>query len=199
MTNQVLQNICTLYNTVKVDMKSNILGLVAYEELKSNILKIGFKFNNKTFNNAVLKRNSGEFCLKSHIRAMPPSKKPLNAIEKNSIIRQLQDNSKDSGKNDDIKYLNSSKKEIYRQYIRTNIRKIAYNTFLRYIPKNFKPPSRRTDMCGICSIGQKIEKLGTRNLSGVELDCYNNDLLVYNNHKLIAKSQKDSLTTLQII
>ena len=69
------------------------------------------------------------------------------------ILKILEENSHESTTKKEVRYLNFNKKVIYYKYLEDeNNRRIRYNTFVKYIPKNFKVPTRRTDVCGICEI-----------------------------------------------
>ena len=135
--NDILENIKTLHNNVHINQKSNILSLVAYDDLKYYLRRIKFNFCEKQFNIAKSKRIENEINLNNYKRFVPISKRKLNSNIIDDIVKYLENNSRIPSTRDfNIKYLEKSKKKIYLEYINDPLTtKITYNTFLKYSPK----------------------------------------------------------------
>ena len=137
---EILSNLKELHKNAKNDQKSNILSIVSYDYMKPILKKIGFKFSNSQFKTAQNKRVNENINLNNYKRYIPKSKTKLSRDDIDKIEGYLYRYSQQSsGENYDIKYLEYTKKYIYHQYSKNDDnRKITYNTFLKYIPKNYK-------------------------------------------------------------
>ena len=199
MNPQVYKNILKLYNNASNDNKSHILSMVDYDELKKYLKEKGFKFTKKKFENAKNKKNSNEFTLKKYKRHIPESKKKINDQYINNIKNYLNKYSRIYDENEDsIKYLEQTKKFIYKRYSDDeNNRKITYNTFIKNIPKNYKYSKRRTDMCGICSIGENLHKIDKNKLNDKEKEELKEQIELYENHLKVVQNQKDQYNKLK--
>src|ERR1700759_3824433 len=96
MEKQILVNIQKLHSNVIKDQKSNILSLVAYDNLKFTLVDIGFKFSWKQFKTAKIKREKQEFNLNNYKRFIPYTKTKVNNNDREVIKQILYDNSKES-------------------------------------------------------------------------------------------------------
>ena len=91
-----------------------------------------------------------------------------------------------------------TKKFIYKRYSEDeNNRKITYNTFIKNIPKNYKYSKRRTDMCGICSIGENLHKIDKNKLNDKEKEELKEQIELYENHLKVVQNQKDQYNKLK--
>ena len=158
---QILNNIKLFHTNANKEQKSNILSVVSYDYIKPVLKEIGFKFSKKQFNTAKKKRLNDNITLNKYKRYIPECKRKLSEEEKNKIIYYLDYYSKESTNiNEKIRYLEYSKKFIYQKYYQTdNNRKITYNTFLKYCPKYYKIPKRKTDVCGIYELGNGFKNI----------------------------------------
>ena len=199
MENEILINIQKMHSNVIKDQKSNILSLVSYDILKPKLKKLGFKFSNFQFLTARNKRESNIFTLNNYKRFVPYSKKKLVETDKQNIIKYLYDNSYESShSNIGIRFLDKSKKMIYKQYINNqDNKKISYNTFLKYCPKNFKYSNRRTDVCGICEIGNKMKMKGTRGLNFEEKQNYIRNMKILEKHIKVVENQRSQFNLIK--
>ena len=103
---EILSNIKRDYMNVKSDQKNSILSLVAYNNIKSLLKNIGYKFTNSQFNKAIEKRISQNFNLLGYLRNVPKSKKKLNELEIKKIKDYLDYYSREySSKDINVKYL----------------------------------------------------------------------------------------------
>ena len=89
MYTEYMKNLKVLHDSVNNDQKSNILSLVAFDNNRKNLRNLGFKFSDKQFRNALIKKENNKFTLEKNKRVQPKSKKPLNNEEKNKIIEIL--------------------------------------------------------------------------------------------------------------
>ena len=153
---------------------------------------MGYKFTSSQFKKAIEKRVNKDFNLKGYLRNVPKSKKKLNELEISTIKDYLDIYSRESSSKDiNVKYLEYSKKFIYNKYINDPItRKISYNTFLQYCPKNFKKGKKRTDVCGICEIGKKLSNINVKSLNSRDKKEYNRNIDILNKHKKVVENQK---------
>lgn len=152
---KIIENILKLHSNSHMNQKSNILSIVAYKSLR-NMLKIsGFKFSDSQFTISRNRRKDDKISLNNYIRSMPYIKRK---ISKNVIIKiceYLEKYSRQSPREETIKYLDKSKKEIYRSYINDNNPQISYAAFIKNCPKNFKIGKKWTDVCPICELSKK--------------------------------------------
>ena len=199
MFHNILNNLKKLHNNSNQSQKSNILSVISYDNIKIKLRKLGYKFSNTQFNTSKKKRSSDSFNLKVYKRSVPLSKQKLSEGHKEEIIQFLNDNSRyASAKNENIKYLESSKKEIYLNYIiYSKYKKITYNTFLIYCPKYFKVGKRRTDVCGICELGKNLNKINVVNLSNEEKVEFDRNTYIVQKHKLVYQNQKQNFETIK--
>ena len=190
---EILNNINELHKNAKNDQKSNILSVVAYDYMKPILKKLGFKFSNNQFKNAKNKRINENINLNKYKRHIPESKKKLSEDDIKNIIDYLNKYSQQSsGNKDEIRYLEYTKKYIYNQYIKDNDnRKITYNTFLKYIPKNYKIGKRKTDMCGICVLGKRLNNVNVNRLSEEGKIQLKRNKEIYEDHLNIVENQKN--------
>ena len=114
----------------------------------------------------------------------------LNEEDKYNIICYLDYYPKQSsGDNDEIRYLEYTKKFIYNQYIKNDDnRKITYNIFIKYIPKKYKIGKRKTDMCGICVLGKRLVNVNRLSEEGKTELKRNSE--IYQSHLKIVENQK---------
>ena len=84
MENEILSNIQKMHSNVVKDQKIYILSLVAYDNLKIQLIQIEFNFSNKKFITAKIKREKNIFSLNNYKRFIPYSKKKLNGLEKSN-------------------------------------------------------------------------------------------------------------------
>ena len=189
---EILQNIRALHGNVENDQKSNILSIVSYDNMKYLLRNIGFKFSNKQYNNAKIKRLNGNITLEKYKRHSPKSRRKLNEEEKRSISECLNYHSRvPSDKDNGVRYLENSKKYIYNKYISDeNNRKISYSTFLRYCPKLYKIGRKRTDVCGICELGKNLNKVSVNRLNEEERNEHNRDKDILEKHLKTVENQK---------
>ena len=111
---EILNNIKKLYNNVRSDQKTNILSIVSYDNIKNLLRNIGFKFTKSQFQKATLNRIKEIFNLNSYKRSVPKSKKKLNKQEIQNILSYIDYYSRESSsKENNVKYLEYSKKYIY--------------------------------------------------------------------------------------
>ena len=68
MYNQFLQNLKKLHTKANNDQKSNILSIVAYDNMRKILRNFGFKFSDKQFRNAKNKRENNNINLKKYIK-----------------------------------------------------------------------------------------------------------------------------------
>ena len=189
---EILNNVKKAYTNVKSDNKNFILSLVAYNDNKVLLRELGYKFTNSQFKNAIEKRVNENFNLLSYFRKVPQSKRKLNIFEINKIIYYLDLYSRESSSKDiNVKYLEYSKRFIYNKYINDqSTRKISYNTFLKYCPKNYKKGKKRTDVCGNCEIGKKFTNINIDKLNSNEMSEYIRNIDILNKHKQVVENQK---------
>ena len=68
MDNGILINIKKLHTNVHNNKKSNIFALVTYGNLRLQLKNLRFKFSNKQYKNAKLKRENDNFTLNIYKR-----------------------------------------------------------------------------------------------------------------------------------
>ena len=182
------------------EQKSNILSVVSYDYMKPVLKEIGFKFSKKQFNTAKKKRLNENITLNKYKRYIPECKRKLSEEEKNKIIYYLDYYSKESTNiNEKIRYLEYSKKFIYQKYYQTdNNRKITYNTFLKYCPKYYKIPKRKTDVCGICELGNGFKNINISRLNNEEKNKLKKNIEIYEKHKKVVDNQKFHFNKIKI-
>lgn len=137
-TMKIVENIRKLHSKAGINQKSNILSLLSYKGLKQMLRKKKFKFSDSQFDISRDKRKNGMITLNNYKRHVPYSKRKVDANVIGKIKEYLIKFSRESPHEDGIKYLERSKKEIYREFIKDGNDNITYNTFVKYCPKNFK-------------------------------------------------------------
>ncbi|KAJ1912922.1 hypothetical protein H4219_005421, partial [Mycoemilia scoparia] len=128
----VLKNLSLAHQSASSGQKSALLAIAA-PFVGMSILKqeYQFQFSKKQFSLAKEKAERGDFSLAPYKRTTPPSRQSVS----------------------------EAKKAIYEKMVAEHPEyKVALSTFYKYCPKNFKPPVKKTDMCPVCTQGEKIEQ-----------------------------------------
>lgn len=109
-------------------------------------------------------------------------------------------------KNKYIYYLLMPKKEIYNKLIKEKDIKISLSTFYKMCDKNIKKPIKKTDLCPICTNGQKIKRKTNNRMSEIEkrnileeIELYEKHLKLSEHQRKMFNEQKSNLTSFDCI
>ena len=157
---KILKNIQKLYQNCKSNQKSNILAIVSNLFNRKYLNKLGFGITQKIYKSSKRKAENEEFGLNDYKRYKPLSKLKTSKEIVDDIVNHLKEYSINSGNtyyNENIYYLQQTKKYVYQKYVEKNPKtKISLTTFYRKIPKYFKVPKKISDICPICYRGKKL-------------------------------------------
>lgn len=194
---KIIENIRKLHSNAPINQKSNILSVVSYNSLKKLLRDSKFKFSDSQFSIARNKRKEDRITLDNYQRHVPYTKRKIAANVVEKIKEYLNKFSRESPHEDGVKYLERSKKEIYRAYINEERDNITYGTFIKYFPKNYKKGVKRTDVCGICELSKTILKKTYSSLSKEDKKEYEMTKDIYDMHKLVVDNQKTQFNLLK--
>lgn len=194
---KIIENIRKLHSNAPMNQKSNILSVVAYSSIKKMLRSKNFQFTDGQFSTARNKRKSGRITLNNYQRYVPYCKRKVSANVVEKIVKCLDKFSRESPHEENVKYLERSKKEIYRAYINENNRYITYGSFIKYCPKNYKKGEKRTDVCGICELSKKILKNEYSSLNEKDKKEYKITQEIYNMHRIVVENQKTQFDLLK--
>ncbi|OMJ20594.1 hypothetical protein AYI70_g4011 [Smittium culicis] len=170
----IINNISKLHSSLstRTYQKSTILSLVASEFSPSQLSSFGFEFSRSQFNTAKQKASEDQFTLDDYQRHIPKSRSAVGQtvvdLVKSYLRRYSQPSSKtgrrvgedSNGLGTPLMYLTQTKSYIYHQLLKENPGlKLGLSTFYNVCPKNFKKPTKITDMCKVCVAGSKVEKM----------------------------------------
>jgi hypothetical protein len=196
-TMKVVENIRKLHANARTNKKSNILSLLSYKGLKQMLRRKNFKFSDSQFDIARDKRKNGRFTLDNYKRHVTYSKRKVSANVVGKIKKCLIKFSRESPHEDGIKYLERSKKEIYREFIKDGNDNITYNTFVKYCPKNFKKGVKWTDVCGICELSKTILNKDYNSLSTDDKKEYKITEEILYMHRTVVENQKNQFNLIK--
>lgn len=170
---ELLKNLSIYFNQIKQETEKTRLLTVVRHINKSDLISAGFKLSPNSFDNA-------SKWIKNRGIAIPltplPSKEPLSekTIEEIHEFIQLPNiSSPAANKSCQIKIdgkkiqlpvhsLCGSKRFIYGEYSKwkfsKNEKPVSISSFKKHIPKNYKRPIHRTDVCSECINFEKLEK-----------------------------------------
>ncbi|OMJ29510.1 hypothetical protein AYI69_g987 [Smittium culicis] len=170
----IINNISKLHSSLSTGryQKSTILSLVASEFSPSQLSSFGFEFSRTQFKTAKQKESEDQFTLDNYKRHIPKSssavgqtvvdlvKSYLHRCSQPSSITGRRVGEDSNGLGTSVMYLTQTKSYIYHQLLKENPGlKLGLSTFYNVCPKNFKKPTKRTDMCLVCVAGLKVEKM----------------------------------------
>ncbi|OMJ23945.1 hypothetical protein AYI70_g1913 [Smittium culicis] len=114
----------------------------------------GFEFSRTQFNTAKQKSSEDEFTLDDYQRHISKSRSSIGQTVVVLVKSYLHHYSQPI-------YIKGRRLgEDYHQLLKQNPGlKLGLSTFYNVCPKNFKKPTKRTDMCKVCVAGSKVEKM----------------------------------------
>ncbi|OMJ10022.1 hypothetical protein AYI69_g10412, partial [Smittium culicis] len=172
-------------------------------------------FSRTQFNTAKQKASKDQFTLDDYQRHIPKSRSAVGQtvvdLVKSYLHRYSQPSSitgrrvgEDSdGLGTPVMYLTQTKSYIYHQLLKENPGlKLGLSTFYNVCPKNFKKPTKRTDMCKVCVAGLKVEKMYRSVVSshGIDSDRARKLMKAYQDfkdHKILVYEQRGRFTNLE--
>lgn len=107
---KIIENIRKLHSNAHINQKSNILSVLAYKSIKKLLRTRNFNFSDSQFKIAREKRKEGNISLNTYQRYVPYSKRKIE----NSVVKKIEEYlnkySRQSSREDSVKYLDRSKK-----------------------------------------------------------------------------------------
>ena len=95
-------------------------------------------------------------------------------------------------RNHPVYYLTLPKSKIYKRMIEENPSvKLSISTFYRLCDKNFKKPTKKTDVCPVCKRAKSLLKKITSNLPENLRTEYLEEYKAYEQHYLVGQNQRE--------
>ncbi|OMJ23376.1 hypothetical protein AYI69_g5014 [Smittium culicis] len=213
----IINNISKLHSSLSTSkyQKSTILSLVSSEFSPSQLSSFGFEFSRTQFNTAKQKASEDQFTLDDYQRHIPKSrstvgqtvvdlvKSYLHRYSQPSTITGRRVGQDSDGLGTPVMYLTQTKSYIYHQLLKENPGlKLGLSTFYNVCPKNFKKPTKRTDMCKVCVAGLNVEKMYRSVVSSHGIDSEGARKLMktyqdFKDHKMLVNEQRGRFTSLE--